>query len=164
MDIDLNKDQKRLFFTFTVIFVIILIMIVLNLDVLGSSNKFKTSSDTANINKGDSMIKYIDFVSGDSKEIKYSFNVTEGPNIDVFLLDEQNFKLYSENERFNYIPGGSCVNATSYHGNATLDDHGKYYLIFDNKNDIYHAPAIGEKFSTAIVEWKVSIENNDTFL
>ena len=163
MDIDLNKDQKRLFITFTSIFVVILILIVFNFNLLGDSSKYKTNSGVTNINKESSMIKYIDFVSGDSKEIKYSVNVTEGPNIDVFLLDKNNFEKYSGNEKFNYLEG-SCVNVTSYQGNATLTEHGKYYLIFDNKNDMYHAPDIGQKFSTARVEWKVSIENNDTFL
>lgn len=162
MDINLNKDQKRLYVTFGAIFIIILILIVLNLNILGEGEKYKTNSGTANINKEDNMITYIDFVSGDSKNIKYSVNVVEGPNIDVFLMDEKNFNRYSENERFNYLKG-STINVTDYQGNATLKEHGKYYLVFDNGNDIYHAPDIGKKFSTAKVEWKVSVENNDTF-
>lgn len=162
MDIDLNKDQKRLFITFSTIFVIILIFIIFNLNLLGNPSKYKTDSGETSINKESSMIKYIDFVSGDSKEIKYSVNVTNGPNIDVFLLDKNNFEKYSGNEKFNYLEG-SCVNVTSYQGNATLREHGKYYLIFDNKNDMYHAPDIGKKFSTATVEWKVSIESNNNF-
>lgn len=160
MDIDLNKDQKRLYITFGTIFIIILILVISNLNLLGNSEKFKTNSGTSEINKGDNMITYINFVSGDSKQVKYYVNVTEGPNIDVFLLDKQNFNRYSDNEKFNYIPG-SGVNVTSYRVNTTLKSHGDYYLVFDNGNDIYHAPDIGKKFSTAKVEWKVSIENND---
>ena len=163
MDIDLNKDQKRLFFTFTVIFGVILILIILNLNILGTPSEYKITSGETEIQKGGNMIKYIDFSSGDSKEIKYSVNVSEGPNIDVFLLDENNFEKYSENERFNYIEG-SCVNVTSYQDNTTLKKHGEYYLIFDNSNDIYHSPDIGHKFSTATVDWQVSIENKDSFL
>ncbi|MFW6196000.1 MAG: hypothetical protein ACOC5D_01565 [Thermoplasmatota archaeon] len=162
MDIKLDNDQKRLFFTFTVIFVIVLIMIILNLDIIDGSGKFDTSSGTATIHKEDRMVKYIDFVSGEDKEIRYSFNVIDGPNIDVFLLDEKNFERYSENERFNYIPEGSLVNKTSGQVSTTLQKNGEYYLVFDNGNDIYHTPNIGDKFSTSIVEWKVSIENNDS--
>ncbi|MFP4051080.1 MAG: hypothetical protein ACLFVB_04995 [Thermoplasmata archaeon] len=137
-------------------------MVVLNLDIIDGSGKFNTSSGTATIHKEDRMLKYIDFVSGDDKEIRYSFNVTEGPNIDVFFLNEKNFELCSENERFNYIPDGSLVNKTSGQVSTTLQKKGQYYLVFDNGNDIYHTPNIGDKFSTSIVEWKVSIENNDS--
>ena len=72
------------------------------------------------------------FSSGDSITISYTMRVTDGPSIDVFLLDSNNYKYFKDGQEFEYYMAASDLN-TKYSSNTiTFTEHDAYYLVFDN--------------------------------
>lgn len=67
-------------------------------------------------------------------EVKYSYEVVSGSEIDVFLMDSQQYERYSTWSNLfdmdNMLPGSSLSNMSD-HKEVTLPP-GSYYLVFDN--------------------------------
>jgi len=69
---------------------------------------------------------------GDRVEFWYNVTVTEGPSIDVFLMDPVNFERYEAGENFTYVEDMSVLGTRSTERSMTVPEHRTYYLVIDN--------------------------------
>jgi hypothetical protein len=93
---------------------------------------------------GHSTSHLISFDSGNSIKVSYTVSVTSGQNIDIFFMDSANYSLYWRNNTFSYDKDNSVLDTKYARREFTLDNHGKYYLVFDNTDAgtpvLFHGP------------------------
>src|SRR3989304_6577570 len=67
--------------------------------------------------------------------LTYNFNIlTNDSLMNVFLLDESNYQLFTDNKDFKYYPDGSDKNVNNINVESLLlnDNRDKYYLVLQN--------------------------------
>ena len=96
----------------------------------------------------------VSFFDGDSIEISYTMEVTDGPNIDVFFLDSDNYQYMQDGQEFEYSVVGSDLNTRYTTKTITLYEHDTYYIVFDN-TDIETDPPWNMVDDTAYVSWTI---------
>lgn len=69
-------------------------------------------------------------LEGDKVSIEYRSKFNE--SLDVLLLDDANYRLYSQGSPFDYISEGSKLNAKSFKTTWIVDDSDNYYWVVDN--------------------------------
>lgn len=67
-------------------------------------------------------------------KIHYEFEVVDGPAIDVFLLDDQNYVKYDNGNEFDYYGEGSKLGATYGEIDFKVPKDGKFYVVLDGTN------------------------------
>lgn len=84
--------------------------------------------------------------------LEYSYTVTEGPSIDVFLLDDRAYSHFKEEDNFQYISEGSALDAVSKSVEVDLPEGDEYVLVIDNTNAGEAAPPTDLEDNVARVE------------
>lgn len=90
------------------------------------------------------------FDANDQVEFEYEYTVRDGPDIDVFLLDDQEFDEFQAGNRFRPY---STVYGTSG-GDTVVLDEDSYRLVIDNTNAGEVAPPTD--FDDSVAEIEVS--------
>lgn len=71
--------------------------------------------------------------------LEYEASVSQGPDIDVFVLDSQNYERYQNAEDFEYHP---CSSLGTGSGSGTCDlVAGAWHLVLDNTDQGEASPA-----------------------
>ena len=97
----------------------------------------------------------LSFLYGDSITITYTVNVTLGPNIDVFVVDSENYLKMSKDEHFEYYGDYSKVNTTHTNQTMTFTDFNTYYLVLDNT--IFETyPSKNMVYNSSTVKWTLN--------
>ncbi|MCK5291246.1 MAG: hypothetical protein KAR39_04410 [Thermoplasmata archaeon] len=111
-----------------------MVIVALVMAMIGGTTNVLAESGTDTIHEDYYKAHSISFTSGESIEIWYTMRVTDGPNIDIYFVDSDNYRYYKDGRSFDYHVKMS-EEGTSYESNdITLYEHDTYYLIFDNTN------------------------------
>ncbi|HSV42773.1 MAG TPA: hypothetical protein VLH13_05115 [Methanomassiliicoccales archaeon] len=103
-----------------------LLLISLSGNASGTMTENVSSTDIA-----PGQVAYFTIKAYDTTECDIQIIVTAGPNVDIFLFDEENFSLFKKGESAHYIIEATEYNTTSVTADVTLGP-GKYYLVIDN--------------------------------
>jgi hypothetical protein len=95
----------------------------------------------------------------------YEVTVTSGPNVDVFILNTQNFAAYDNTNEFQYIASGSLLDTSGGSKAVFLPgmqdgNLGTYQFVVDNSNMGVAAPPNDD--ATATVEVSAEIRGKGT--
>lgn len=112
----------------------------------------KERSDTESIAAGEYASIKIGFRDGPAMEVGYEVQVTDGPNIDIFVFDNANYQNYQDGREYEYRSGPSDLDTADSRNEFTLEDHGTWWIVLDNTGEGSAAPpTVGE--GTAQVDW-----------
>lgn len=115
----------------------------------------KERSDTESIAAGEYEPIQIDFPDGPAMQVGYDVQVTDGPNIDIFVFDNANYQSYRDGREYEYRSGASDLDTGDSSNDFTIQDHGTWWIVLDNTNEGSAAPpTVGE--GTAQVSWTVT--------
>jgi hypothetical protein len=99
----------------------------------------------------------IELEKGDEIDIRIFVAVTDGPEIDVFWMTEENYNAYRFDEEFKQYEDYSVKNSTSVDTKFTWDGEGTYFVVIDNTIS-GTVPPVNPEYSTAtlhyVVTWK----------
>lgn len=85
----------------------------------------------------------------------FQFTVREGPEVDVFVLPEDEYNSFTSNERFRVASRSS---GTAGSDTAALNE-GTFYLVLDNTNAGWVSPPTNFDDDIADVEIEATIES-----
>lgn len=87
--------------------------------------------------------------------LDYEASVAQGPDIDIFVLDSQNYQRYQNGEEFEYHP---CSSLGTGSGSGTCDlVDGAWHLVLDNTDRGEASPAtVSTGSQTATVNYEFS--------
>jgi hypothetical protein len=111
---------------------------------------------TATVNKNDFWSYKI--LGSDSTKVKisYTINVINGPAIDVFLFERNDYFEYKDNEPgLEYITEGSRLNITSANVEITVDG-GRYYLVVDNTDKGLAIPPMDDLDNSVTFDYSIN--------
>lgn len=112
----------------------------------------QSQSDSVKIDPGEHSAIEIDFRDGPTKDVSYDVTVTEGPNIDVMVLDNANYQKYSDGESFSYVADWSDLDTGDTDATFRLERHGTWWVVLDHTSqpeDGASPAAIGAESVTA---------------
>lgn len=135
----------------------ILVIVIALCGLVVMSTVAQAESGTDMIHEDYYVAHPIQFLYGDSIDISYTMRVTDGPNIDVYFLDKQNYVYYQDGVSFTYYVVMSEENTQYESSQITLTEHDTYYLIFDNTNTGTDPPW-NFLDDVAYVEWTIDHE------
>lgn len=95
----------------------------------------QSQSDTVHIDPGEHKAVRIDFRDGPTKDVSYDVRVTEGPNIDVMVLDNANYDTYRNGQDFDYVQDWSDLDTGNTGTTFRLDTHGTWWLVLDHTGE-----------------------------
>lgn len=114
----------------------------------------KERSDTVKIDPGNFAPIQLQFDEGPAMRVGYEVTVTEGPRIDVFVLDNANYQKYRDNEDFQ-AHGASDLDTASAKQEFTLEEQGTWWIVLDHTNRGGAQPAtVGAESAT--VRWTLN--------
>lgn len=149
----MREEKNGIGITVLLIIVIVLFgVLLIPINVLGESGTDTIDEDYYATHK-------ISFTSGKSITIKYTMDVTDGPNIDVYFLDSQNYAKYQNLDQFEYFSSMSEENTIHTSKEITLTEHDTYYLVFDN-TDIGTDPPWNFYNDIAYINYDISTNIN----
>ncbi len=84
--------------------------------------------------------------------LDYEASVAQGPDIDIFVLDDQNYQRYQGGEEFTYY---DCSSLGTGSGSGTCElSAGAYHLVLDNTEQGEASPAtVSTGSQTATVDY-----------
>lgn len=89
--------------------------------------------------------------------LDYQASVAQGPDIDVFLMDDQNYQSYQSGEEFTYFDCSS-LGTGSASGVCELPE-GSYHLVLDNTERGEASPAtVSTASQTATVDYQFTAQ------
>lgn len=137
--------------------VIVLISMFLTVGLVPAEVSAESGTDT--IQEDYHKAHTVSFDMGDSIKVSYKMEVTDGPYIDVYLLDSDNYRYYKDGQEFSYIMAGTDINTKYSSNTVTLNKHDTYYIVFDN-TDVGTDPPWNMIDDTAYVDWTIDSEVN----
>ncbi len=97
----------------------------------------------------------IPFEDGSPMKITYDVTVTDGPRIDVFVMDNANFQKYESNDDFHYVERASDLDVSSTSKSFTLERNDQWHLVLDNTDKGGAQPPQNLQNDPATVQWTV---------
>lgn len=82
------------------------------------------------IDPGKSTTYTINFDRGEKVDVVFNIEVERGPNIDVWILDDENYTKYDHNKSFTAIK--EKQNMSQWSGNVTFEEWDEYHFVMDN--------------------------------
>lgn len=92
-------------------------------------------TDTVTIDPGAYQPVQIPFNDGPAMKVAYDIEVTEGPNIDVMVMDNANFQKYESGDSFQYAAGWSDLDTGNTDLEFTLEEHATWYIVMDHTSE-----------------------------
>lgn len=112
-------------------------------------------ADTETIREDEYAAIQIPFNDGPSLKVEYDVEVTDGPNIDIFVLDNANFQKYKTGDDFESHQVGSDMDTARSVNTFTLDRHATWWIVLDNTNEGGAQPPSNLQNDPATVTWTV---------
>lgn len=123
------------------------------LSLLAAPAAAEERSDTVKLDPGQHAAIEVPFEDGSALRVRYDVQVTEGPNIDVFVLDNANYQKYTDDEDFQ-SHGASDMDTGNSEQSFTLTEKGTWRIVLDHTSKGGAQPAtIGAESAT--VAWTV---------
>lgn len=97
--------------------------------------------------------RYYGFTFDGDGSVEYEFTVRSGPEIDVFVTNEEEFDHYENQERFRTYDMSSSAGGS---GSSNLGS-GSYYLVIDNTSAGPESPPANISDDVAEVEIEASV-------
>lgn len=82
-----------------------------------------------------------DLQFSEDTDIGYDMVVRSGPNIDVFLIPESEWKPFQDGERFRYDSEASELDTANAQSGGVTISSGTYYFVLDNSNRATDPPS-----------------------
>lgn len=92
-------------------------------------------SDTVKIDPGSSASIEVSFDQRGSRDLSYVAEVTDGPRIDVFLLDNANHQRYRDGQDFSYHEEGSDLDTARADKSLTVPEAGTWWIVLDHTSE-----------------------------
>ena len=108
------------------VFALIVCALIISTSALSASTNASAASASQIITSDQAYIAEI--IVPSDRTVKFEVEVYSGPNIDIFLLDESNFILYSNGEKFISYGKGTFLGTSHASWEISLKD-GSYYLV-----------------------------------
>lgn len=105
-----------------------------------SSSPVAGESGTVKVHEDYYWSYQINFDKGKSIGISYTMEITQGPYIDIFFVDKENYLLYKQGYEFEYSIALSDIKTAYTSCSATLTTTGTYYIVFDNTDTATNPP------------------------
>ena len=130
--------------------VIVIILLLTACPVLGESE-----SGTATVLAGDHLVFEVDHTANESFWMSYEVQVLEGPPINVWFVDEEGYRDFSDENAstFSYQSNLSHQEVFSAEESFYLWSKGTHYLIFDNDRNLAEGEAVKVTYS---ITWGAS--------
>ncbi len=114
-----------------------------------------TSGTTNSISEDEYMYRKISFYEGDKLEISIEVDVTSGPNIDVYVMDEVNYADYKDGDSFSYYSSLSRGDTSYWSADGTIHENGAYYIVIDNTDKGDASPPWNMQDDVAYVDYDI---------
>lgn len=88
--------------------------------------------------------------------VSYTIEVVAGQNVDVLLMNDDNYDLYEVQENFEYISEGTDLN-TLYSSHEIVLQPGTYYIIVDNTD--YPSGGATPSSNSVTYDYDISIKS-----
>lgn len=98
-------------------------------------------SDTVKIDPGSSASIEVPFDQGANRDLSYVAEVTDGPRIDVFLMDNANHQRYRDGQDFSYHEEGSELDTARAERHLTVPETGTWWIVLDHTSRGEAAPS-----------------------
>ncbi len=76
--------------------------------------------------------KEIVFTEGEKLHISLEVDVIDGPNVDIYVMDEMNFNDFKYDNPYNYISKLSREGTSYWQAEGNISQHDTYYFVIDN--------------------------------
>lgn len=113
-----------------------------------------TKSGTGQIGEDQWLTWNLDFT--EQTHLEYEMLVRDGPSVDVFLFDENEYEYYSNQERAKYYSALSDLDTIQPEGRGWLES-GDYVLVIDNTNYGEAQPPTNFDDDVAKVEYELTV-------
>lgn len=116
--------------------------------------------DTKVIEEGDHVDILIDNPGDGDLDVRYYVVVSDGPSIDVFWLNEEEYYNYIDEGPFEYYQEYSVLDTKNVDKSFVWDEKGKFYLVIDNTHVGTEPPDNESATVRYVVNWN-PVEESD---
>ena len=114
-----------------------------------------TSATTNSINEDEYMYRKISFYDGEKLELSIEVDVTSGPNVDVYVMDQMNFADYKDGDSFSYYSSLSRGDTSYWSADGTIRENDVYYIVIDNTDKGDASPPWNMQDDIAYIDYDI---------